>query len=79
VFVTSDRNGQAHFRVSNFSDADVTAVKLLTTGGTVICDFGTVRRNTTSGTCSASLSGPGYLNVYYNGSWVPLDTIGYDG
>lgn len=78
VFVASDRNGNVNFWVWNYSGAQITNVVLMTTGGTVICSLGNIN-NGASKNCSSSIGGPGYLNVYYNGSWVPLDTIGYDG
>ncbi len=46
--------------------------------GAQICYFGTVANWSVSGTCSVNIAGPGYLTVWYNGSWIPLDTIGYD-
>lgn len=80
VFVTSDRNGTATFRVWNFTGADITNVQLRTdpAPGVQICYFGTVPNWSVSGNCSVTIAGPGYLTVWYNGSWIPLDTIGYD-
>lgn len=82
VFVTSDRNnGNANFRLWNFSGATIPNVQLRTdpSPGTQICNFGSIASNSVSSTCAASVTGPGFLNLYYNNSWVPLDTIGYDG
>jgi hypothetical protein len=79
VFVTSDRNGKAHFRVANFSGATITNVQLWTGyPGSQQCVFGNVPDGTITGTCSRTLSGTGTLTVWYNGTWVPLDTISYD-
>lgn len=80
VFVTSDRNGTAKFRVWNFSGGTITNVQLRTapSPGTQICAWSSVSNNSVSSTCSASISGPSFLNVWYNGTWEPLDTIDYD-
>jgi hypothetical protein len=82
VFVTSDRNnGNANFRVWNFSGAAIPNVQIRTqpSPGTQICNFGTINNNAVSATCSSGVGGPGILDLWYNNSWVPLDTIGYDG
>lgn len=80
VFVTSNRNGNAEFRVANFSGATITNVQLRTDPppGTRICYFGDIPNNTVSGTCTSSIGGPGYLTLWYNNAWVAQDTIGFD-
>ena len=80
VFVTSDRNGTADFRVWNFSGATITNVQLRTDPqpGTQVCAFGDIPNFSVSGTCFASIGGSSFLNVYYNGVFLPVDTIGYD-
>jgi len=78
VLVTSDRNGQAHFKIANFTGATITNAQLRSGNpGNQICYFGDVADSTIEG-CSVTISGPGALSIWYNGSWVPVDWIGYD-
>jgi hypothetical protein len=78
VFSTSDRNGNAYFRVWNFSGATITSVQIKLANGTLLCSLGSIA-NGGNGSCGVSLAGPGYVNIFYNGSPSPRDTVGYDG
>lgn len=80
IFVTSDRNGNANFRVWNFSGSDIVNVQLRTDPppGSSMCSFGTVANNSASGPCPVALGGPGYLTLWYNNGWVAQDTIDFD-
>lgn len=80
VLVTSDRNGNANFRVWNFSGAALANVQLRTdpAPGTLTCGPWAIADGAQSPPCSVNILGPGYLTLWYNNAWVPQDTIGYD-
>lgn len=79
VWVTSDRNSQAHFRVWNYSGGTLANVQLRTSPapGTMKCQWLNVPNNTSTSTCSVTVSGAGAYDVWIS-SYVPLDTIGFD-
>lgn len=78
VFTTSDRNGNVFFRVWNHSGATITSAKIWLYDNTELCFLGSIT-NGSYKACSASVSGPAYANVYYNSSFWPKDTVGFDG
>lgn len=80
ICVTSSRNGDAGFRVWNFSGATALNVQLRTDPppGNQICNLGDIPNNSASFLCWSPIAGPGYLTLWYNNAWVAQDTIGYD-
>lgn len=80
VFVTSDRNYNALFRVSNFSGAAIVNVQLRTSPppGNQICSWASIPDNTVSSTCGYATGSSGSLDVWYNNAWVRQGTIEYD-
>lgn len=78
VFVASNRNDYASFRIWNYSGAQINNVAILLAGSTTrICDFASIANNSSSSACFWYAGSPsGYLDVWYN--WTKNDTIDYD-
>ena len=78
VVITSDRTGQAHFRVYNFSDNPLSNVTVTKTNNTILCSLGSISSGG-SKPCDKSLSGSGTVRLYYNNTYGYCDNILYAG
>jgi len=81
VFIASNRNDWVGLRVWSYSGATIQNVTLTLDDAnqTLVCSLGSIV-NGGSPACLVYLgNASGYVNLYYNNSWIRAGTVGYDG